>query len=82
MVDVITKTPRGITARQQEVVELIAAGCSNEEIGRRLGISARTVKAHSDALRQKLGVSKRRRIPAAYKALTGRDPLGGRFLGP
>jgi DNA-binding CsgD family transcriptional regulator len=41
-----------ITARQREVVELIAAGCSNEEIGARLGISPRTAKAHSDILRQ------------------------------
>jgi FixJ family two-component response regulator len=44
-----------ITARQREVVELIAAGCSNEEIGARLGISPRTAKAHSDILRQKRG---------------------------
>jgi DNA-binding CsgD family transcriptional regulator len=42
-----------ITARQREVVELIAEGCSNEEIGERLGISPRTAKAHSDILRQK-----------------------------
>jgi ATP/maltotriose-dependent transcriptional regulator MalT len=63
------------TERQREVVELIAAGCSNEEIGRRLGISPRTAKAHSDVLRQKLGVRKRRQIPAAYRLLTGDDPL-------
>ena len=43
-----------ITTRQREVVELIAEGCSNEEIGERLGISPRTAKAHSDILRQKL----------------------------
>jgi ATP/maltotriose-dependent transcriptional regulator MalT len=64
-----------ITERQRQVVELIAAGCSNDEIGARLGISPRTAKAHSDALRQKLGVSRRRQIPAAYRARTGRDPL-------
>ena len=63
------------TDRQREVVELIAAGCSNEEIGRRLGISPRTAKAHSDVLRQKLGVRKRRQIPAAYRLLTGDDPM-------
>src|SRR5213078_1609223 len=63
------------TERQRQVVELIAAGCSNEEIGRRLGISPRTAKAHSDVLRQKLGVRKRRQIPAAYRLLTGDDPL-------
>lgn len=64
-----------LTTRQRQVVELIAAGCSNEEIGCHLGISARTVKAHCDVLRQKLGVSRRRHIPAAYRALTGNDPL-------
>ena len=41
----------------------------------RLGISPRTAKAHSDALRQKLGVPRRRQIPAAYRARTGDDPL-------
>lgn len=69
-----------ITVRQREVVELIAAGCSNEEIGERLGISPRTAKAHSDILRQKLGVSRRRQIPAAYRAATGDDPLSGRMV--
>lgn len=64
-----------ITERQRQVVELIAAGCSNEEVGRRLGISARTAKAHADVLRRKLGVARRRQIPAAYRAITGEDPL-------
>jgi ATP/maltotriose-dependent transcriptional regulator MalT len=64
-----------ITQRQTEVVELIAAGCSNEEVGNRLGISARTAKAHSDTLRRRLGVARRRQIPSAYRSLTGRDPL-------
>ena len=64
-----------ITDRQRQVVELIAAGCSNVEVGERLGISPRTAKAHADALRQKLGVSRRRQIPVAYRAQTGRDPL-------
>jgi ATP/maltotriose-dependent transcriptional regulator MalT len=64
-----------ITERQREVVTLIAAGCSNEEVGDRLGISPRTVKAHCDVLRQKLGVARRRQIPLAYRSLTGDDPL-------
>jgi ATP/maltotriose-dependent transcriptional regulator MalT len=67
--------PPEITERQRQVVELIAAGCSNEEVGLRLGISPRTAKAHADALRQKLGVARRRQIPVAYRAKTGRDPL-------
>ena len=64
-----------LTARQRQVVALIAAGCSNDEVGAQLGISPRTAKAHCDVLRQKLGVPRRRQIPAAYRALTGDDPL-------
>jgi DNA-binding CsgD family transcriptional regulator len=64
-----------ITARQRQVVQLIAAGCSNEEVGARLGIAPRTAKAHTDILRQKLGVPRRRQIPVAYMAATGDDPL-------
>ena len=56
-------------------MELIAEGCSNEEVGERLGISPRTAKAHCDVLRQKLGVPRRRQIPRAYRELTGEDPL-------
>jgi LuxR family maltose regulon positive regulatory protein len=75
----MTSTPNetrfSLTTRQRQVVELIALGCSNEEVGERLGISARTAKAHCDVLRQKLGVPRRRQIPAAYRTLTGEDPL-------
>jgi DNA-binding CsgD family transcriptional regulator len=68
-------TQFSLTLRQRQVVELIALGCSNEEVGERLGISARTAKAHCDVLRQKLGVPRRRQIPAAFRTLTGEDPL-------
>jgi ATP/maltotriose-dependent transcriptional regulator MalT len=68
-------SPPVLTTRQKQVVELIAAGCSNEEVGERLGISPRTAKAHCDVLRQKLGVARRRQIPLAYRELTGDDPL-------
>ena len=75
MHQVLTRTTPELTERQREVVELIAAGLSNDEVGERLGISPRTAKAHSDVLRQKLGVSRRRQIPIAYRLLTGEDPL-------
>jgi DNA-binding NarL/FixJ family response regulator len=65
------------TERQRQVVRLIAAGCSNLEIAERLGVSPRTAKAHSDVLRMKLRVSRRRQIPAAYRRTTGEDPLQG-----
>jgi DNA-binding CsgD family transcriptional regulator len=68
-------SPPVLTPRQKQVVELIAAGYSNEEVGERLGISPRTAKAHCDVLRQKLGVPRRRQIPRAYRELTGDDPL-------
>jgi ATP/maltotriose-dependent transcriptional regulator MalT len=81
----MTKSSNGsqfpLTERQREVVVLIALGCSNEEVGERLGISARTAKAHCDVLRQKLGVTRRRQIPAAFRTLTGEDPLS-RELAP
>jgi LuxR family maltose regulon positive regulatory protein len=70
-----------LTERQLQVIVLIALGCSNEEVGERLGISARTAKAHCDVLRQKLGVTRRRQIPAAFRTLTGEDPLA-RELAP
>jgi DNA-binding NarL/FixJ family response regulator len=63
------------TERQRQVVRLIAEGCSNVEIAERLGVSPRTAKAHSDVLRMKLRVSRRRQIPAAYREATGEDPL-------
>jgi ATP/maltotriose-dependent transcriptional regulator MalT len=81
MYEALTKRAPALTDRQRQVVELIAVGLSNEEIGEQLGISPRTVKAHSDVLRQKLGVSRRRQIPVAYRLLTGVDPLS-KSLGP
>ena len=71
----LVHTQPAITERQRQVVELVAAGYSNEEVARSLGISPRTAKAHCDALRQKLGVTRRRQIPVAYRTQTGRDPL-------
>lgn len=79
MVNALQATTPPITERQRQVVQLIAAGCSNDEIGEQLGISARTAKAHTDVLRQKLGVERRRQIPAAYRSLTGDDPLAARL---
>jgi ATP/maltotriose-dependent transcriptional regulator MalT len=63
------------TERQRQVVRLIAVGCSNLEIAERLGVSPRTAKAHADVLRSKLGVSRRRQIPAAFREATGENPL-------
>ena len=76
-----TPTAITLTERQRQVVQLIAQGYSNVEIAERLGISPRTVKAHSDALRTKLRVTRRRQIPAAFRDLTGEDPHALESLG-
>ena len=63
------------TARQRQVVELIAGGYSNEEIGAVLGISERTVRQHCEVVRHKLRDVPRRMVPLAYRRATGDDPL-------
>jgi DNA-binding CsgD family transcriptional regulator len=84
MIDLATERRMApITERQREVIALVAAGYSNDEVGVRLGISPRTAKAHCDVLRQKLGVRRRRQIPVAFRLLTGEDPLAqGRYRPP
>jgi pimeloyl-ACP methyl ester carboxylesterase/DNA-binding CsgD family transcriptional regulator len=55
-------TAKPITAREREVATLIATGLTNAEIGRRLGVSVRTVDAHLEHLRNKLGLRTRAQI--------------------
>ena len=49
----------GVTDREREILELIAQGLSNREIGARLFISENTVKTHSSRLFDKLGARRR-----------------------
>ena len=56
----------GITPRELEILELIAAGLSNREIAERLFVSENTVKTHSGRLYDKL--SARRRTQAVQRA--------------
>jgi len=48
-----------ITSREREVLSLIAAGLSNQEIADQLVISVSTVKRHAFNLYGKLGVKRR-----------------------
>ena len=48
-----------LTDREREVLGLVAAGCSNKEIARRLYLSISTVKTHLDDVYRKLGASDR-----------------------
>lgn len=45
-----------LTRRERDVIELAATGCSNKEIGERLGISHRTVEDHRSNIMHKLGL--------------------------
>ena len=49
----------GISAREREVLELVAAGRSNKEIARHLHVSPNTVKTHVGKLFEKLAVQRR-----------------------
>lgn len=56
----------GISGRELEVLQLMAEGCSNQEIAGRLFVSLNTIKTHSSKLFEKLDV--RRRTQAVDKA--------------
>lgn len=49
----------GLSARELEVLRLVAKGLANKQIGRQLGITERTVKAHLGQVFRQLGVPDR-----------------------
>ena len=52
--------PHGLTTREQEILQLISQGQSNEEISASLFISVRTVEHHVSAILGKLGTDSRK----------------------
>lgn len=48
-----------LTARERDILRLVAEGRGNQEIGEHLGISVRTVKVHMSNIFEKLGVNRR-----------------------
>jgi DNA-binding NarL/FixJ family response regulator len=52
-------SPESLTARELEVLELIAEGLPNKAIAARLGISDQTVKFHASSIQGKLGAANR-----------------------
>jgi FixJ family two-component response regulator len=45
-----------LTRRERDVFEKLITGASNKEVGRRLGISPRTIEIHRARILKKLGV--------------------------
>ena len=58
----------GLTPRELEILEHIAAGHSNKEIADRLFVSENTVKTHSSRLFDKLGARRRTQAVQIGKA--------------
>ena len=71
-----------LTARQQQVMELLAEGLMNKEIASQLNISRRTVEMHVSHLMAKLGARSRpqllvrlaRELPPVVEGTDRRDP--------
>src|SRR6516164_9067066 len=60
-----------LTNRERQIVEMVAEGLSNKEIGRRLDLSEGTVKVHLHNVYRKLGVNNRTALAAM--AITRRE---------
>ena len=70
--------PAGLTAREVEVLGLVARGCSTDEVARRLVISTKTVGHHLEHIYLKAGVQPGGCSPLRRRA---RAPLRGRRWG-
>lgn len=65
----VASTASSLSARQEEILQLIAAGATNAEIAGRLYLSRHTVKQHTSALYRKLNVRNRTHaVQAAQRA--------------
>jgi DNA-binding NarL/FixJ family response regulator len=82
----MTQKPRGastdpldeLTERERQVLELVATGLSNKEVGQQLGLAEKTIKHYLTAVLQKLHV--RSRVEAAL--LAQRHGLGANKAEP
>lgn len=69
-----SRSSLGLSAREAEVMDLIASGRSNGEIARQLFLSEKTVKNHVNRIYSKLGVSSRATAIALWRGLLSAFP--------
>jgi len=62
----------GITAREADVLRLVADGLANKQIAARLHLSPRTVEKHVESLLRKTGARSRTGLVAAASQATAR----------
>jgi DNA-binding CsgD family transcriptional regulator len=65
----------GLTRREREILDHLAAGATNAQIAKTLNISAATVRKHLEHSYQKLGVSNRTAAATQVAALNGSETL-------
>jgi DNA-binding NarL/FixJ family response regulator len=78
LVETPTSSGVSISARELEVLRLVAHGRTNQEIGETLAVSRRTAKAHVERVIARLGVANRTEAVARAMALgllTTSDPV-------
>jgi DNA-binding NarL/FixJ family response regulator len=70
--------PFGLTARERDVLALVAAGATNREIGERLHMAEKTASVHVSRILAKLNVRSRTEAAAVAhrQGLAGAAPIG------
>ncbi|MEW6223022.1 MAG: AAA family ATPase [Chloroflexota bacterium] len=64
----------GLTAAEQRVAELVAAGRTNREVAATLFLTERTIESHLSHVYAKLGIRSRAELAAAWSTSTDRPP--------
>lgn len=65
-----------LTVREREVLDLVAVGLTNREIGRRLFLGVETVRTHVRSVLRKLGVANRTQAAVLSGRSAGADRGG------
>jgi two-component system response regulator NreC len=72
-----TRTHDQLSAREHEVLDLIAEGYTNREIAEKLYVSIRTIERHRSSIMNKLGLRNRAELVAyaVQQAFMGKDDI-------